>query len=282
MRIQSIVPLIALSAVSAAFADTVFLANGGMLEGRVTYEDGRIVVEQASGKVFLDKSRVDHIEKGETALDEFDAKFAAVKAKGNDALAGDWAQVGRFAAEHNMRDRAEKCYFKALALDPDNAVARVALGFEKFQDRWMTSDEANQARGMVKHNGSWVTAEAKADLLKLEAAAQVERARAAAEGARADQERSRTERLDKELQLIEAQREANNVVVGGTVYVGAPHPAHLPAGPGTPGIPSAPVSAPAAANHPAPATSFSPPVVETPDSTVRLGTGGNIIVQPRR
>ena len=31
-----------------ASADTVYLTNGGMLDGRVTYENGRIIVEQAN------------------------------------------------------------------------------------------------------------------------------------------------------------------------------------------------------------------------------------------
>ena len=287
MRCNSIVILagVIAASVGSALADTVYLTNGNYLEGRVKYEDGRVVVEQPTGKIYLDSSKVDHIDKSKTVLDEFDEKVAAVQALGNDATAGAWAQAGRFASEHAMRDRAEKCYFKALAIDSENTTARLALGFEKFQDRWMSSDEANQARGLVKYNGAWVTPEAKADLLRIEAIAQAERARADAEGAKAEQERLKLERLDTELQLIEAERERlryANDASGGTVYVSRPPSPPPPAAP--PPAPSHPASAPSAPSSMGrpPTTSFSPLVVDTPDATVRLGTGGNIVVQPKR
>jgi hypothetical protein len=80
----------------SASADIVYLANGGMLEGRVTMEDGRIVVEQPTGKVYLDSSKVDRIEKSKTDLVVFDERLA--KLKKLYAPTGEfYAQLGIFA-----------------------------------------------------------------------------------------------------------------------------------------------------------------------------------------
>ena len=261
-----------------AHADSVFLINGGVLEGRVSYEDGRVVVEQATGKVYLDKSKIDHIEKSKTDLDGYDERLALVRAKGDQATADDWASLGQYATDHGMRERGENNFRKAIAIDSNNSAARLALGYVKFQDRWMTPDDANVARGMVKHNGVWITQEAQTDLLKAEGLAKVAKANADAEDAKAEVERLKLERLDKELQAIQSEREYgpryNNP------YIQNPLP--LPTGPGTPGVPSTPASAPSKASAPLPVTSIGPMESDTPDTTVRLGPGGSLIVTPKK
>ena len=266
----------------SASADTVYLVNGGMLEGRVTVEDGRIVVEQPTGKVYLDSSKVDRIEKSRTDMDTYDERLAALKKKDAPA-AEEYAQLGVFAGEHGMNTRGEAAYKKALAIDPENATARLALGYVKFQDRWMTADDANVARGLVKHNGAWVTPEAKADLMKAESDADAQRARADAEAARAEQERLRLERVEKELRLIDAQRDQTPDYYRYNAPVVV-----IPTGPGTPGQPAAPSPAPAAAPRnfaPLPQTAggvINPVVTNTPDGTVRLDPSGALIVTPRK
>jgi hypothetical protein len=266
----------------SASADIVYLVNGGMLEGRVTMEDGRIVIEQPTGKVYLNSSKVDHIEKSRTDMDVYDERFAGLKK--NDATTGeDYAQLGIFATEHGMKARAETAYKKAIAVDPDNATARVALGYVKFQDHWMTADDANIARGLVKHNGAWVTPEAKADLMKAESDADAQRSRADAEAAKAEQERLRLERVEKELRLIDAQRDQ----VPDYWRYNAPVVV-IPSGPGTPGKPAAPSPAPQAAPRntaPPPQTSggvINPVEITTPEGTTRLDPSGALIFTPRK
>ncbi|MHC4607617.1 MAG: HEAT repeat domain-containing protein, partial [Planctomycetota bacterium] len=38
-----------------------------------------------------------------------------------------------------------------------NERARAALGYRKHGDRWMTEEEINRAKGLVKHKGEWMT-----------------------------------------------------------------------------------------------------------------------------
>ena len=109
-------------------ADTVHLTNGGTLEGRVRYENGKIILEQPNGMVILDPSRVEFVEKSKTVLDEYDERAAALKAAAQPS-ADDYVALARFAADRNLKLQAEASYKKALALDAGHAGARIALGF---------------------------------------------------------------------------------------------------------------------------------------------------------
>lgn len=184
----------------AVNADTVTLVNGNTLEGRVRYENGKIVVEMAGGTVVLDKSKVAEVEEKRTAIHEYHDKFAALKAKKDDATAAEYAALAQFAEDNGLKRFVTDHYRKALSLDPNNEAARKGLGYIKQDGVWMTADEAARARGLVQHNGQWVTPEAKADIEKLRAAADLEKAKA-------ETERLKLERLDRELDAAEAARE---------------------------------------------------------------------------
>ncbi len=280
MKWISSLALATVVATGTAYADTVYLINGGMLEGRVQYENGRVVVEQPTGKVYIDSAKVDHVEKSKTEMDVYDERLATLKAK-DAATAEDYAQLARYAVEHGMKARSEAMNKRALALDPENETARVALGYVRFQDHWMTPDDANVARGLVKHEGIWITPEAKTDLLRAQANADAQRERAKAEDAKAEQERLKNERLDKELQLIDAQRERDYY------YRNNPPIVVLPTGPGTVGVPSTGSPAPKAApQNPTPPPNtfggvFNPVELDTPDGTVRLDPSGALIVKKK-
>ena len=180
-------------------ADTVYLTNGNTLEGRVRYEGGKIIVEQASGEITLDKSKVDYVEQKKTAMDDFDDRFKALAAK-DGVKADDFVALGEFAADAKMTRASERAYRKALELDPNNTAGRQALGYVKFQGQWMKPEDANRARGLVQFEGDWVTPEAKADLLRLRAQADVA-------AIRAETERLKAERLERAMELVEAQAE---------------------------------------------------------------------------
>lgn len=102
---------------------------------------------------------------------------------------------------------AEELWKETLALDPDHAAARKALGFTLVDGRWLTADEAMAAAGYVKVAGSWLSrAELEARLAALEtekAAAEVETARAEAERARAEAARAEADRRAAEARFEE-------------------------------------------------------------------------------
>jgi hypothetical protein len=211
-----------------AFADTVYLTNGNTLEGRVRYEGGKIIIEQASGEITLDKSKVEYVEQGRTAMDDFDDRFKALAAK-EGVKAEEFVALGEFAADAKMTRGAEKAYRKAMELEPNNAASRTALGYVKFQGQWLKPDDANRARGMVLFEGDWVTPEAKADLLRLRAQADVA-------AIKAETERLKAERMERALELVEAQAERDAYYPRNYSYYGGPIiiPSRLHRGPPLP------------------------------------------------
>jgi hypothetical protein len=210
--------LLTLIAACALHADTVYLENGNTLEGRVRYEKGKVIIEQANGEIVLDASKVEHVEPGKTAMDEFDEKFKALN-DNKDAKAEDFVALGKFAKEKSLQRQTRRAFDKALQLDPENAVARQALGHVKFDGQWMSSDDANRARGLVKHGESWVTPEAKADLLRLQQEAEIANAHAEAERARVEAERLRLDRLEKQIEVLTESQRRDYPVYGGGYFV---------------------------------------------------------------
>jgi|GEM_PF-5834887 len=169
-----------LAAPYAVHADTVYLTNGNTLEGRVRYENGRVIVEQSAGEVILDKSKVEHVEKSRTALDDFDDRTRALERKEKPS-AQDWGDLAQFAALKKLRNQALQSWAKALEADPNFEPAHKALGHVKYEGRWMSPEDANGARGLVRHDGAWITPEAQADIQRMQVEASAERARAESE-----------------------------------------------------------------------------------------------------
>jgi hypothetical protein len=187
-----------------ALADIVYLTNGGTIEGKVTERDGKVIIEQPNGTITIPASRVEHIERKVCDLEIFENLWAAVDAKAPGA-AGRFVELARWCRQRRMDNQARDCYRHALDFDPDCAEARTALGFARYEGRWLTEDELAVARGMVRHGNAWVTPEAKADLLRLQAEKEAHEARVEAARARAAADRARAEAAAEEAQLEAAR-----------------------------------------------------------------------------
>jgi hypothetical protein len=55
--------------------------------------------------------------------------------------------------------RARAAFEAVVAIDPEHAAARRALGFERVDGRWLTGDELKRARGLVEVGGRWLSRE---------------------------------------------------------------------------------------------------------------------------
>ncbi|MBI3830648.1 MAG: hypothetical protein HY291_14095 [Planctomycetes bacterium] len=185
---------------ASSHADTVFLRNGGRVEGKVTRKDGKLHVEQPDGVVIVDEADVDFIEPHKTPIELYEDKLGEI-AQMADGQGEAFAKLGQWCAENRLKTQALSAYKKAVQIDPDNLQARTALGYALFEGKWMTVEDANLARGLVKHKDAWVTPEAKVDLEKLEAATKFEQAKA-------ETERLRMARAEAELQAANAKADA--------------------------------------------------------------------------
>ncbi|MCC7018096.1 MAG: hypothetical protein IT564_12950 [Rhodospirillales bacterium] len=221
----------------AATADIVYLTNGRSIEGKVTVKDGKVIVEKPDGVVILDASKVDRIEKKESLVEAYEKQLAAIDEKAGGAAAK-FAELGQWARSRDMDNQAEACFLKAIELDADHAAARAGLGYTKHDGKWMTEDELQQARGMVRHGDAWVTPEAKADLERLQALTELERTRAETERLRlerAELEKERAELAREEQGDVYPYRSYGGVIYGGYVVSGSgyPRPPHTHRPPAT-------------------------------------------------
>jgi hypothetical protein len=156
---------------SLAFADEVFLKGGAKFTGRIQEETATMVtIDIGDGVIGVAMSRVDHIVKGKSALDEYDARAAKLKPKD----AAGWRSLGAWAAEQGLSAQSRQAYQNVLTTLPDDAAARQALGYVQYQGRWVTEEESYRAQGYVRSGGEWVTA---AEAQAMDAAAAEEQMR---------------------------------------------------------------------------------------------------------
>lgn len=173
------------------FADEVYLKGGAKFTGRIQEQTATMVtIDIGDGVIGVAMSRVDHIVKGKSALDDYDARAAKLKPK--DATG--WRSLGAWAAEQGLSAQSRQAYQNVLTIQPNDAQARQALGYVQYQGRWVTEEESYKAQGYVKAGGEWVTS----------AEAQAMDAAAAAERMRVDMERD--ENLAEADRILEESR----------------------------------------------------------------------------
>lgn len=182
-----------LAAGSIACADTVWLKNGGKLEGvTTTIEGDKVIVKRPGGVVKLDRDQVEKIVHRTTPMEEYELLAAKLKAddvKGHLELAN-WCAENRLP--HYERVELEA----VIAADPDHAEARKRLSYEKVGGKWLRGEELLLAKGMVKVDGKWVTKEAAAAMAAEKEKKRLEKALAEAERkAKSDAEETEAERL---------------------------------------------------------------------------------------
>jgi hypothetical protein len=177
-----------------AWGDVVHLKTGGSLEGQVVETDDGVIIKLPEGEIRISKDAIARIEKKTSAFEEYQRRAASLK---HDDADGHF-QLGLWAQNHDMKNQAKAHFLTVVALQPDHAQARHALGYRRVGDRWMTEEEEMRARGLVDYKGQWMTPEAAARLQALEAELEVAREKRLA--AEAELQKARDQ-----LQAAEAQ-----------------------------------------------------------------------------
>ena len=139
----------------AAPADEVELESGTVVEGKVEDLGDSIRVVRSGFSVVYPKHLVRSIVYKKTSEEVYAEKAGALRdedVEGHLALAR-WCLLKKLAAE------ARREFEKVVAVEPDHEEARAGLGQRLYQGRWMTEDEINEARGLVRHKGRWMTPE---------------------------------------------------------------------------------------------------------------------------
>lgn len=185
-----------------SLADEVHLKGGGRLSGVIVERTPTtLVLETAPGRIGVPLARVERIVTAHSPLAEYNARAARVAASDGPA----WLALAHWAQAQGLATAARQAAERVLALDPHNEEAQRVLGNVRFDDRWMSPDDARRAQGLVLFEGEWVSAaereerlrvqeaQALADKARAEAEARVREAEARARAAEADARRSETE-----------------------------------------------------------------------------------------
>ena len=94
------------------------------------------------------------------ALRERRDAIAAKAAKlSKDELATEHYALGIWARDHQLVEESRAEFTAAVAAAPDHEPAHAALGDVKLEGRWIGLDEAMEAKGMVRRDGTWILRE---------------------------------------------------------------------------------------------------------------------------
>ena len=124
-----------------------------------------LTLDVGAGRITLPLSTIEQVTTGVSDVGQFQA--------GAQRLAPDdvpgWLALARWAAERDLRTQANQAYERVLAIDPGNVTAHQGLGHVLEGTAWMTPDDANRARGLVRYGSQWLTPEEHAALLQEQA-----------------------------------------------------------------------------------------------------------------
>ena len=144
--------VVAIAAIAAA--DRVVLVDGRSFSGTVVSDAETVSVVTTLGSVRFPRSEVRAIIK-DIVEEEYAHRLEALPQ--DDAVAS--LQLAQWASQNNLTRQAEELYGRVVKLDPDNALARKALGSIKFDGEWRSFDQcmelartkldAGQAKGVL-------------------------------------------------------------------------------------------------------------------------------------
>jgi hypothetical protein len=188
MKRISLTAVLVAAAASLALADEVQLTNGSKIVGNVTKKDAqKVVVEVGPGTITLDSKDVSSINLGRTVLNEYDERWKSVQDSKNPA---EVYELLTWAKSKGLTRYVAPLANKILTLDPEHAGARAELRHEKVGGKWLTFEQAQEARGLVFLEDRWVT-QAEIQLIAKRRLEARERAEAAEEARRQHREEVR-------------------------------------------------------------------------------------------
>jgi hypothetical protein len=215
MRRAVLLPLILLIP-GIVFADEVFLKDAGSISGRIVEQNETTVkVDIGDGFIAVPMARVDRIVKGKSPLDVYADRAAKLGAQDVDG----WRTLGDWAANEGFPAQARQAYQKVIAIAPNDAGARKALGYVSVDGKWLTQEEGYRAKGYVKYDGEWMSASEAQAVQSAYAADRAQRdadAKANVAENTAIQEQTRKEKADED----ERRRKENYDKLNPPVYWG--------------------------------------------------------------
>ena len=147
-------------------ADRILLTNGRVWEGHIIDQSpDSIVIQTVGGPVTVPRSAVQLVEKAKTRDEIYRDRADALS---RDDVNGHFL-LALWCEDQHLPKEARYHFYYVIGLDPDHEGARKALGYDRYQGKWMTDPEINQAKGLVLRKGRWLTPAQAADFQAAEA-----------------------------------------------------------------------------------------------------------------
>ncbi|MCH9649078.1 MAG: hypothetical protein K0U98_12640 [Deltaproteobacteria bacterium] len=152
-------------------ADIIFLKNGKSLEGKARdLGNGKVRVYLDSGSLKLPSDQIESIETAATLRDVLVERLRNLPH--NDAEGR--FQLALLAAEEEGFTLSRRMLEEVIAIDPQHAGARQALGHLPHNGSWVTEEQLHLLRGEISFRGEWMSGSTRDQILLREATLRAE------------------------------------------------------------------------------------------------------------
>jgi hypothetical protein len=155
MKHLTLTALIVAASATWAPADEIQLTNGRKLTGNVSKKDAeKVTIEVGAGTITLDAKEVSAINPGKTPLNEYEGRWKDLE---HSTKAPELYELLVWAKSKGLTRFVGPLAAKIISIDPEHAGARAELRHEKVAGKWLTYEQAQEARGLVQMDDRWVT-----------------------------------------------------------------------------------------------------------------------------
>jgi hypothetical protein len=134
-------------------SDVFVLKSGGEIHGTQVNADGAaetLRIRTAEGTLALDASQVAEVIR-EPAQQ---AEYERLRREAGDNVIEQF-RLAKWCRDHEMEPERRLHLERVIALDPDFAEARQALGYAMVRGRWTLSEDRRRAQGYERYRGRW-------------------------------------------------------------------------------------------------------------------------------
>lgn len=143
-----------------ATADLIKLKNGGEVRGEIRggsagAKADPIVIETLSGSVVaIARKHTQFVTRRPLKVEVYETRAR----KTPRTLDAQW-KLAEWCRTEGLTEQRKTHLRVILELDPEHRTARRALGYSKYDGKWMTREEWCKSRGLVKYRGRYITPE---------------------------------------------------------------------------------------------------------------------------
>lgn len=154
LSVSSVILLAALFYLPPARADLIKLKQGGEIRGKLVDESaaGRTIETLGGGVISVGLQQIEFITNRPLVVEEYESR-----ARQTENTVAAHLQLAEWCRKNFLSTPRQQELEKVIALDPDHAKARAALGYTKRDGVWMTRDQIMRKNGYVRYKGRYVS-----------------------------------------------------------------------------------------------------------------------------